>query len=167
MTEIPVGRYCCVRTRGVIAWAIRASTHSSFDHVFITGPNGMIAEAVPGEVRLGLLSKYAGMTACANLNEPMTGRQGSEIWAAAQAMVSEPYDYPDLLLIEAADLGWHWNLAFHLLGAGPWRICSQLVCMAGARATPPFDWLCRDEYPDQVTPASLARRPGVVPVTIP
>jgi hypothetical protein len=167
MTEIPVGRYVVVRTPGVIAWAIRASTHSNFNHVFVTGPGGLIAEAVPSDVRLSLLSEYAGMQACANLGDPMTPQQGAQVWAAAKAMAGHPYDFPALLALAAMDLGWHWNAVFRLLGAGPWRICSQLAVLAGQAAKPPLDWLCAgDTLPDEVTPAALARRPGVVPVSL-
>ena len=166
MTEIGTGRYVCVKTPGFLAQIIRWACRSKFNHVFITGPDGLIAEATLRGVHLSLLSEYAGCLAVANLDEPMTPAQEGEVWAAAEAMAGEPYNYPDLLVIAAADLGWHWNLAFRLLGKPPWRICSQLAAMAGAAAKPPMNWFCNDRYADQVTPAALARRPGVVSVTI-
>ena len=165
-SDLEPGRYICLKTPGWMAWLIRASTRSQFNHVVIAGPDGQIAEATLRGVHLGQLSQYAGYTACANVNEPMTAEQGMEVWAAAEAMVGEPYAYPELLAIGLADLGWHWNLLFQVLGKPPWRICSQLVALAGKAATPPLQWDCNDRYSDQVTPAALARRPGVVPVII-
>lgn len=166
MTFIEPGRYVCLSTPGWAGWLIRQSTHSAYNHVVVAGPDGAIIEATPHGVRRTHLSRYARHLACANLAEAMTTTQGLEVWAAAEAMTGDPYDFPLLPLLGAADLGWHWNLAFRLLGAGPWRICSQLVAQAGQAAVPPLDWLCGKASADQVTPADLARRPGMVPVTI-
>lgn len=173
MPPIPVtasslepGRYVCLQTPGWMGWIIRKATRSSFNHVVVTGPDGLIVEATPHGVRVTSLSRYANHLACANLDEPMTAAQGLQVWAAAESMVNEPYNWPDLLVLGAEDLGWHWNLLFKVLGSPPWRICSQLVALAGAAAKPPLNWRSGDTYADQVTPAQLALRPGVVPVTI-
>lgn len=166
-SDIPPGHYVCVRTSGFLAWVIRKATKSEYDHVFVTGPGGVIAEATLRGVHLSLLSEYAGHQACANVAEAMTPSQCGEVWAAAEAMCGEPYSYPDLLAIAAADLGWHWNLMFKMLNAQPWRICSQLAVMAGACAAPPLNWRpLSDQYAGQATPGQLALRPGVRPVTL-
>jgi hypothetical protein len=137
------------------------------NHAFIAGPAGQIVEATPRGVHVSSISEYAGCLAVANLDEEMTPAQGSAIWEAALAMAGAPYAFPDLLALGAEDLGVHWRFLFWLLGKPPWRICSQLVCIAGQKATPPMPWLpTGDLYADQVTPAQLAARPGVVPVTI-
>jgi uncharacterized protein YycO len=164
------GSYLCIRTPGWLGTIIRAATHSDYSHTLIVGPDGEAIEATPEGVRKIGLHRYAHpgspWLACANALEPMTAEQGMEVWAAAEAQVGAPYDFLDLAVIGAADLGWQWNAAFKLLGTGPWRICSQLAAACGQAATPPLDWLCGKPGADQVTPADLARRPYVVPVTI-
>jgi hypothetical protein len=137
------------------------------NHAFIVGTDGQIVEATLTGVHVSDLSKYAGCLAFSNLGDPMTAEQGMEVWSAALGMCGDLYNYTDLLAIGFADLGWVWKGLFKVLGAGPWRICSQLVVLAGQKASPPFNWLCREGMPDEVTPAALARRPGVVPVTFP
>lgn len=164
---IGTGRYICVQTPGILAWIIRKATKSDYNHAFIAGPDGRIVQANLTGVREGKLSEYAGAIACANLRDLITPVQGWEIWEAALAMVNEPYNWPDLLVLGAEDFGWHWRLLFRLLGKPHWRICSQLVVVAGQAAKPPANWLCDgDTYADEVTPAALARRPGVVPVSL-
>lgn len=164
--DLSPGRYVCVRTPGILAWIIRKATKSSYNHVFIKGPDDLIAEATLKGVHLSLLSEYKGCLACANADEPMDAAQGGEVWAAAKAMAGDLYNYADLVAIGAADIGWHWNIAFKVLNAGPWRICSQMAVVAGGSAMPIMDWKCHDKLADEVTPAALARRPGVVPVAI-
>lgn len=163
-TAIGTGRYVPVRTPGLLAQIIRWATRSEYNHVLLAGPDGQIIEARLSGVRKGLLSEYAGHLACANLDELMTAAQENEVWAAALAMVDAPYNFPALLDIGLGDLGWHWRLLIRIAGADRAFICSQLVALAGKAAG--LDWMCHDQNADQVTPAALARRPGVVPVTI-
>lgn len=165
-SDLSPGHYVCVQGKTPLSWVIQKATKSPFSHVFITGPDGMIAEATLRGVHLSLLSEYRGYRACANVAEPMDATQGGEIWAAAKAMAGDFYSYADIVAIGVADIGWHWNLAFKVLNAGPWRICSQLAVLAGRSAMPPLNWMCSDQFADEVTPAALARRPGVVPVAI-
>jgi uncharacterized protein YycO len=166
MTVIGPGRYICLKTPGILGWVIRQATHSQFNHVVLAGPDGKIVEATPAGVRETILSRYRNHQACANLDELMTPAQGLEAWDAALKMVGEPYNFPALLEIGLGDLGWHWRLLIRLAGADRAFICSQLVALAGKAAMPPLDWMCHDTNADQVTPASLARRPGVVPVSL-
>ena len=155
------GRYMCVRTGGWLAWLIRKATRSRVNHTVIIGPGGDIVEATPRGVHKARLSDYAGMYAVANADEPMTDEQGMEIWSAALGMAGDGYDFADLPVLGLDCLGWHWNLLFRILGVLPWRICSQAAVMAGAVCVPPMVWLCGKLGADQVTPADLARRPGM------
>lgn len=164
MTSIGVGRYVCLQTPGWLGAIIRWSTHSRYNHALIAGPGGLCAEATPRGVRITNLSRYSRHLACANLGEPMTAQQGAQVWAAAEAMAGAPYNFPDLLAIGLGDLGWHWKALIWLAGNDHAFICSQMVALAGKAAG--LDWMCRDTSADQVTPAALALRKGVVPVTI-
>jgi uncharacterized protein YycO len=150
------GSYVCVQTGGLLAWLIRKATRSAYNHAFV--------EARPEGVRNGLLSSYAGVPAVANTGEQVTDTQRAAVVASAENFAGVPYNWPDLVAIGLGDLGWHWRFLLRAVRADRLLICSQLVSLAGKAAG--LDWLCGRSDASQVTPADLARRPGVAPVTI-
>jgi uncharacterized protein YycO len=166
VTSLEPGRFVCVQTGGWLAWLIRKATKSEYNHAFlVTGP-GEIIEARPEGVMRGALSGYAGMPAVANNAEPMTQAQRITAVAKAETLVGTPYNFPDLASLGLESLGWHWKWLIRLCGADRLLICSQLVCDAGLAASPPMPWLCGKSGPAEVTPADLAKLPGVVPVVL-
>lgn len=166
-TGLRAGNYVAVRTGGWLAWIIRMATHSAVNHAFLVTGDGGIIEATPqGGVRRGTLSEYAGCLAVANTGEIMTGAERKAVVAKAESLLNAPYNFIDLAAIGLSDLGWHWKLLLRIARADKALICSQLVCEAGEAATPPLPWLCGKTDASQVTPADLARRPGVEPVTL-
>lgn len=168
MTAIEPGRYVCVRTNGIIPWIIRRATKSDYDHVFIVGYGGQIIQAEPAGIAIGKLSDYSGAQAVANLAEPMTDTQRAAVVAAARMTLGDGYNFGTILDQGFAYLGLHWRLLLKLASAKHVFDCSQLVAVAGAMASPPMPWMCGLRNTALVTPADLARRPGlVVPVTIP
>lgn len=159
------GLYFVVKTHGFIPWVIRMATRSAFDHAGIVLEDGAIVEAEPGGVRLGHLSEYYRCRIAINSGEETTVQQRTAVVATARAMVGVPYD--DLAIVDDGleSLGWHWQwLASHADGNGE-LICSQLVAKAGEAAG--LDWRCGAATAAEVTPADLARRPGMQPWTYP
>lgn len=167
MTTLEAGRYVCVGTPGFAGWLIRRVTRSRYNHVFITGPDGSIIEATPREgMRRAAITEYAGRPACANTAEPMTGSERAAVWAKAQTMLGDGYNFIADAGIGLTDLGWHWRLLIRIAGAGKLLMCSQAVVICGEAAVPPMPWMCGKASPAQVAPGDLANRPGVEPVTI-
>ena len=160
------GRYVVVRTSGWLAWLIRRATRSPYNHVFLVTGDGTIIEATPRGVHAGQLSAYAGHLAAANILEPMTSAESEAVAAMAETLIGDGYNFPDLLAIGLADIGWHWRLLLRIAKADRLLICSQLVAECGAAAIPPMPWLCGRQDASQVTPADLASRAFVQPVTI-
>jgi uncharacterized protein YycO len=155
------GLYGVVKTSGLVPWVIRRATHSQFDHAFVVLEDGAVVEAEPAGVRLGHLSEYYGCRIAINSAEEMSVEQHAAVVAAAKAMIGVPYD--DLAIVDDGieALGWHWRwLARHAAGNGE-LICSALVARAGHAAS--LDWSCGQPDFEQVTPALLARRPGMQP----
>lgn len=165
MTVLQPGRYVCVRTGGALAAVIRKATGSEYDHAFLVAGNGGIIESrLDGGVHAGRLSDYAGCPAVANTGEVMTVAQRGMVVASASVLIGSPYNYPDLVSLGFAELGWHWRFLIALCGGDRAFICSQLVAASGHAAG--LDWQCGDTSQDEVTPAQLARRPGMASVTI-
>ncbi|HLI39616.1 MAG TPA: hypothetical protein VKV80_20085 [Streptosporangiaceae bacterium] len=159
------GMYVCVKTRGFPAWVIRMATRSRVNHAFIVADDqGGIIEARPGGVRRGSLAAYAGAYAAADTAEPVTGAQRAVVAAKAESMLGTGYNFPAIAGIGLEDIGWHWRLLMRIARADRDVMCSQLVAACGEAAG--LDWLCGKPSPDQVTPADLARRPGVERVRI-
>lgn len=159
------GLYGVVKTSGLVPWIIRRAGHSWADHAFVILEDGAIVEAEPGGSRIGHLSEYYRCRIAINSAEDMTVEQRAAVAAAARAMVGVPYD--DLAIVDDGleSLGWHWRwLAKRAAGNGE-LICSALVARAGSAAG--LDWSCGQPDFEQVTPAMLARRPGVQPWTYP
>ena len=165
-SELEPGRYLCLQTQGLVPWMIREATRSSYDHVAVVLPRKRVAEAEPGGVRISPLSKYAGCLAAANVNEPMTSAQLERVWRKAQSLVGTPYNFAAVGEDGCEALDPHWRMLLHFAEA-PHRLdCSQMAALCGSAAVPPLDWLCGKAAPCEVTPADLARRPGVIQVTI-
>lgn len=159
------GLYGVVKTSGLIPWVIRRATRGWADHAFVIAEDGTIIEAEPGGVRLGHLSEYYACRIAINSGEDMTVAQRTAVVAAAKAMIGKPYG--DLQIVDDGleSLGWHWQwLASHADNNGE-LICSQLVAKAGQAAG--LDWRCGAATTAEVTPAMLARRPGMTPWTYP
>lgn len=159
------GLYGVVKTSGLIPWIIRRATSGWADHAFVIAEDGVIVEAEPGGVRLGHLSEYYGNRIAINDGEDMSVDQRGAVVAAAKAMIGKPYD--DLAIVDDGleSLGWHWRwLARRADGDGE-LICSEVVARAGSAAG--LDWRCGAATTAEVTPAMLARRPGMTPWTYP
>jgi uncharacterized protein YycO len=164
MPALEPGRYVCVRTGGWVAWIIRRATKSPVNHAFIVTADDGLIEARPEGVCRGTLSEYTGAYAVANAAEPMTDAQRAAVVAKAESLVGDGYNFPALVDIGLEDIGWHWRWLILLSHADKLLICSQLVAECGTAAG--LDWMCGKASADQVSPADLARRPGVEPVSI-
>lgn len=155
------GLYGVVKTHGWVPWLIRRATHSQYDHAFVILEDGAIVEAEPGGSRLGHLSEYYGCQIAVNSGDEVTVQQRAAVAAAAKAMIGVPYD--DLAIaddgLETLGVRWAW-LARRADSNGE-LICSALVAKAGRAAG--LDWTCGKPDFEQVTPADLARRPGMQP----
>jgi uncharacterized protein YycO len=159
------GLYFVVKTHGFVPWVIRRATRSPFDHAGVILEDGAIVEAEPGGVRLGHLSEYYGCRIAINSGDEITVQQRAAVVAAARATIGIRYD--DLAIADDGleTLGVHWQwLARRAAGNGE-LICSALVARAGRAAG--LDWSCGQPDFEQVTPALLARRPGMQPWTYP
>ncbi len=166
MTALLPGHYICVRTSGFVPWVIREATDSEVNHTAIVLPRQRVAEAGPGGVIVSPLAKYTGAYAVSNVNEPMTGAQRERVWRKAESLVGTPYDFAAIGEDACDILHWHWTWLLRLAGARRRLDCSQMAAVCGAAAVPPLDWLCGKATYCEVTPGDLARRPGVVQVTI-
>lgn len=168
MTVIDPGRYICLKTSGFVPWVIREATESEVDHTAIVLPRHRVAEAEPGGVRISPLAKYAGAYAVANLDEQMSLAQRERVWRKAEALAKAdvPYNFAAIGEDACQVLGWHWTWLLHLAAADHRLDCSQLAALCGSAAIPSLDWLCGRATYCEVTPADLARRPGVVQVSI-
>lgn len=160
------GTYFVVRTRGLVPWIIRAATRSHFDHAgIVVSSTGDIVEAEPGGVRRGHLDEYAGCRIAVNSGEDATVEQQAAVVTAATGMIGTPYN--DLGIIDDGleSLGWHWRKLAAWAGNDGELICSQAVTLAGHKAG--LDWRCGQAQYSEVTPAMLARRPGMRGWTVP
>lgn len=159
------GRYVCVRTTGLVAKVIELATLSPYDHTFvIVSTGGDIVEAEPWGARKAHISEYAGRLAVIN-SEPMGPDQQVQIVNAALKMIGVPYN--DLGFIEDGLEAITGRVAKWLLRHAETShgvICSQLAARSGAAAG--YDWRCGKLSDSQVTPALLAQRPGMIPLTI-
>lgn len=161
--DLQPGDYLCVRTGSVFGWLIRAFTRSSFDHAFVCLGDGMIAEARVTGVVIDSLGLYRGALAVANSAEPMTPAQRDAVSAKARSFAGDEYGWGTILVIGLRLLGLRWGWLLRFADDRDALICSELVALAGQAAG--LDWLCSEPEPALVTPADLARRPGVEPVT--
>lgn len=161
MTAFPApGSYGVVRTGGVYAWLIRTATRSEYDHAFVICDGGQIIEAEPGGARFGQLAEYAGDELLVS-TDPMTDAERKAVIDAAIGYLGTPYGWTDIvrLGLRAAGIQWGWltRRADHERA----MICSQIVAACGQAAG--LDWNCGRDCPAAVTPADLARRPGMRP----
>lgn len=164
MTSVEPGRYGVVRTRGFLGWVIRRATKSPYDHAFLFAGVGNLIEATPYDVRLAPVTGYTGALMAASTAEPMTAEQRAAVVAKALSYLGTEYGWDDLAVIALSELGLHWRLLIRAMGAQRALICSQLVAICGQAAG--MDWQCGKESPALVTPADLARRAGVRPVSV-
>ena len=155
------GRYFVVKTHGLVPWVIRRAGHSWADHAGIVLPDGAIVEAEPGGVRVGHLSEYYGCHIAINSDEGMTVEQRTAVVEAARAMVGKLYG--DLQIVEDGleSLGWHWRWLLNRAASDGEVVCSQLVALCGQAAG--LDRRGGADSTTNVTPANLARRPGMQP----
>lgn len=155
------GRYFVVKTHGFVPWVIRRATRSFADHAGVVLEDGAVVEAELGGVRLGHLSEYYGCRIAINSAEEMAVEQRATVAAAAKAVIGVPYD--DLAIVDDGieALGWHWRWLARRAADNGELICSALVARAGHAAS--LDWSCGQPDFEQVTPAMLARRPGMQP----
>ena len=163
-TDLEAGRYLCIKTNGFVPWVIREATRSEVDHTAIVLPDGRVAEAEPGGVIISPLAKYRNCYAVANTGERMWSSQLEASWQKAESLVGTEYNFAAIGDDAAAALGWHWALLLHFTAADHRLDCSQMGAVCGEAAG--LDWLCGKSTYCEVTPADLARRPGVERVTI-
>lgn len=157
----PTGVYGCVKTSGFVPWLIRTVTRSWADHVFISTGDGQIIEAEPGGVRIGDVSEYAGCRIEYNISEPMTAVQRAAVAEYADSKRGEPYAWTADAVDGMRALGLRWRILARFGRARRSVMCSELAAQAGQYAG--LDWLCGQDDPCQVTPAMLAKRPGMAP----
>lgn len=160
----PVGQYVCVDTPGWAPWLIKIGTLSRYDHVFvIVSPDGDIVEAEPGGARKAHISKYAGRRMIRS-NDTMDSTATNTIVKNALSMVGVPYN--DLAILDDGleSLGLFWSWLANLADGDHEVICSQLVALCGQAAG--LDWLCGRKHASEVTPANLARRTGMIALTV-
>lgn len=156
------GLYGVVRTPGNGPRIIRWATRSWCDHAFVVvNFAGDIIEAEPDGVRLGNLREYAGCRVELNTGEHTTSSQRATVAAAAQAMIGKRYNDIAILNLGLETLGRHWQFLARIADGDHELICSQLVAICGQTAG--LDWMCGASHPSEVTPAMLARRPGMTP----
>lgn len=158
----PAGTYFVVKTRGLIPWIIRRATGCWADHagIFIDHEGGIV-EAEPGGVRYGRIDEYDGCRIAVNTGEDMTVDQRRVVAATARDMVGERYN--DLGIVDDGleSLGLRWRWLTRRAEADHEVICSQAVAIAGHKAG--LDWRNGRAGYSEVTPADLARRPGMQP----
>jgi hypothetical protein len=164
--SIEPGRYLAVRTTGWSASVIRWATHAKVNHAAVVLPGQRVAEAEPGGAVISPLAKYHGCYARANLAEPVTGRQLTQVWQAAEAFAQArtAYNWAAIGDDAAVFLGWHWRLLLAVAASDHDLDCSQMVAMCGQAAG--ADWLCGRPSYSQVTPGDLDSRPGMVRVAL-
>jgi uncharacterized protein YycO len=164
-SEVERGSYLCVQTASVFGWFIREATRSEVDHTVLAIGDGQIVEATdPGGVVVSPITKYAGRYAVA-CTDVMTARQRDTVVRSAMSAVGSEYNFATIGYQALSDLaGWHWAVLLHAAKRGHVFDCSQLAAWCGQQAH--LDWMCGASDVALVTPAALARRPGVVPVTI-
>ena len=158
------GRYVCVQTRGTYAGLIRAFTSSPWTHASVYLGDGLIAQADGSGIHVDKLTRYHGAPAVANMGEAMTDAQRAEVCGAARAFTGDEYAWGDIGVIALRRFGFRWGWLNRVADARGTLICSELVAKAGLAAG--LDWLCGESDPAYVVPGELARRPGVVPVSI-
>lgn len=159
------GCYVCVRTGGLFGWIIRRATKSPYDHAAVVVDDGIVVEATPYDVRTSPLARYQGAQVCADTGEDLTPAQRAVITAKALSFIGAEYDWATIAVIGLGQLGLHWRILLRLTGGKRALICSQLVALCGQAAG--LDWQCGKASPALVTPADLARRPGVAPLERP
>jgi len=163
--DVEAGRYICIRTRSLPGALIRLVTHSRYDHAVISTGSGHIIEArAPGGVRASSLSAYAGCAMAADTAEDLTAAERAAVVAAARAREGEGYDYAQLADDALAQFGLPWRWLLRWTFTARRLVCSELVAECGVAAG--LDsWSCGKPVA-AVTPADLARRPGVHPADL-
>jgi hypothetical protein len=158
----PVGSYAVVRTRGLVPWLIRVATHSPYDHAFVlVDDRGGIIEAEPGGVQRNHIGQYLGCKMAVNSAEAMTDAQRNTVAHEAEQLVGVAYNDLDIASLGLEALGWHWRWLAKVAAGDHKLICSALVALVGGKAD--LDWNCGKTTAAEVTPADLAKRPGMQP----
>lgn len=157
------GRYVCVSGTGFGDRIIQLGTHSWYSHVFgIETEDGGIIQAMPGGVVRAHITDYAGRRMLIN-TDPMDANQQLEMLAAMQQAVGESYNFLGIVDDGLESLGLVSKWLAKVASSDQEVICSQLMVLVGRTAG--YDWLCGKRQPSEVTPANLARRPGMQPLT--
>ncbi len=162
---LQAGDYVVVDTGTLFGWLIRLFTRSKYDHAFIWNGDGTITEATIRGVRVDSPAQYAGHLAAANTGEALTGAQRATIVATARGFAGDEYGFGDIAVIALRLLGFRWGWLRRIADDRDALICSELVCEAGLAAGL-ASWQCGEPDPAYVTPADLAKRPGVGPVSL-
>lgn len=158
------GRYVCVSGTGWGDRIIEFGTHSRFSHVFgIETEDGGIIQAMPGGVVRAHITDYAGRPMVIN-TDPMDGAQQQALVGAMQKMVGIPYNDVGIVDDGLESLGLFWKWFADLANGDNEVICSQMLVLVGRAAS--YDWSCGKRLAVEVTPADLARRPGMQPLEV-
>ena len=158
-SELLPGSYCTVRTKGPFGWVIRAFTASTVDHAFVVLGGGLIAEATVWGCRTDGIAQYQGQTMFTDAGDRISAPQRSQICKQALSYAGREYSFADILLIGLRRLGLHSKWLVRHLRDRDALICSELVCVAGTAGGQ--NWFCGTGDAALVTPAELARRPGM------
>lgn len=153
------GRYVCVSGTGIGDRIIQLGTLSRYSHVFmIETPDGGIIQAMPGGVVRANISDYAGRPMLAN-SDPMDADQQQDLLASMRGMLGTKYNDAGIVDDGLECLGIFWNWLGNIANSDGEVICSQMTVLVGAAAG--YDWMCGKKRASEVTPAKLARRPGM------
>ena len=158
-SELKQGSYCVVRTRGLFGYIIRAFTASTVDHAFVVLGGGLIAEATVYGCKVDGIAQYQGQTMFTDVGDRISASQRSQICKQARSYAGREYGWSDIALIGLRRLGLRAGWLRRVLRDRDALICSELVCVAGTAGGQ--NWFCGTGDAALVTPAELARRPGM------
>lgn len=159
--SIPAGCFGLAQTRGVVPWIIQHATKSPYDHAFITLGDGVIAEAVPGGVRISRIREYGACKLAFSAGRDTTPAQRADIAAKARSLAGTGYNFAVIAEQIITGIGWQWRWLIRAAADDHDLDCAQLVAVCGIAAGVD-SWAC-GKPADQVTPADLGRLPGVQP----
>lgn len=152
MTQHQPGQFAVVRTNGIVAKAIRWTTKSDFNHVFIYTGAGAIIEANPSGIQSDSLTKYD-KHQVEWYPKSLTQTQSEEIVLQARKLKGIGYGLLDLVALFFMTRGFNYDWMWHRLRNDRTLICSQFVALIYARAG---ILLVPDKLHCQVTPGDLA-----------
>lgn len=130
-----------------------------YNHAFIYLGGGLIAEAQPRGAKISPLSKYSGLEMVFDTNDFLTDEQRAGIVVAAKAIAKlrVRYGFLDIAWLGLHLMGINWRWLMSQIRKQARQICSQMVAFCG-NLMGVKEWLCGEEYDQEVYPAQLADR---------